>query len=263
MSDGPQPPSEPGDGPDLVPEAGDGPDLVPEPGDGPAPEGVPGPGGEGPVHRLDPDRAIAAAGGLPATELLIDTRRYQWAIGIFGLVLVIAFSIYLFATNGISSVGIPAGKNLYRFVAPLATSQLNGDVNTRPRCNPSSPNPQALNVCGDTPLVLGFFVTGSGACKRQVDTLQKVSRQFPGIQFAAVAVDASRSDAAALVRSHHWTIPVAFDRDDALGKIYGVEICPMVEIAARGGRVIDRLIGEKWLQPENLAAKVRALPSAG
>ena len=218
-------------------------------------------GGETLLPRLDPDRAVTAAGGPPTPELLIDTRRYQWAIGIFGLVLVIAFSIYLFATNGIGSVGIPPGKSLYRFVAPLATSNVNRDVNTRPRCNPADPNPEALNVCGRTPLVLAFFVTGSGDCKRQVDTVQAVSRQFPGIQFAAVAVDASRSDAAAQVRSHHWTIPIAYDRDDALGKIYGVEICPMVELAARGGRVTDRLIGDKWLHPADLAARVRRLGS--
>jgi hypothetical protein len=214
------------------------------------------------LPRLDPDRAVAAAGGPPASELLIDTRRYQWAIGIFGLALVIAFSVYLFATNGIGSVGIPAGKPLYRFVAPLATSSLNGDVNTRPHCNPGAPNPRALNVCGRTPLVLDFFVTGSGACKQQVDTLQKVSRQFPGIQFAAVAVDAGRAETAALVRSHDWTIPIAYDRGGALGKIYGVEICPMVELAARGGRVTDRLIGEKWLHPAELATRVRALGNA-
>ncbi len=211
------------------------------------------------LPRLDPDRAVAAAGGPPPTELLIDTRRYQWAIGIFGLVLVIAFSIYLFATNGISSVGIPAGKSLYRFVAPLATGDVNRDVNTHPRCHPDAPNPQALNVCGRTPLVLDFFVTGSGDCKRQVDTLQTVSRQFPGIRFAAVAVDAGRAETAALVRSHHWTIPIAYDRDDALGKIYGVEICPMVELAARGGQVTDRLIGDKWQHPADLAARVRRL----
>ena len=259
MTDPPQPPREPEEGgapeeePPLSRLDPEGEPLLPEL----------DPDVEALLPRLDPDRAVAAAGGPPPVELLIDTRRYQWAIGIFGLVLVIAFSIYLFATNGISSVGIPAGKSLYRFVAPLATSNLTGDVNTRPRCNPSTPNPKALNVCGRTPIVLDFFVTGSGACKRQVDTLQTVSRQFPAIQFAAVAVDANRSDTAKLVRSHHWTIPVAFDRDDALGKIYGVEICPMVELAAQGGRVTDRLIGEKWLQPADLAAQVRKLASSG
>jgi peroxiredoxin len=226
----------------------------PEPAPGPTPEQQ-----SALASRLDPSRAVAAAGGRPPLEPVIDTRRYQWAIGIFGLVLVIAFSVYLFASNGIVAPGIPAGKTLYRFVAPLATGKLTGDVNTRPRCDPTAPNPQALNICGRTPLVLAFFVTGSGSCKHEVDTLQTVSRQFPGIQFAAVAVDAGRSETAALVRSHHWTIPIAFDPDDALGKIYGVEICPMVELAQRGGRVIDRLIGEKWLHPADLAAKVRGL----
>ena len=36
------------------------------------------------------------------------------------------------------------------------------------------------------------------------------------------------------MRSHHWTIPVAYDRDGALGALYGVAICPLVELARRG-----------------------------
>ncbi len=72
--------------------------------------------------------------------------------------------------------------------------------------------------------MLGFFVTGSGDCQRQVDALQAVSRQFSPrrVQFAAVAVRAGRAPTAALVRSHHWTIPVAYDRDGAIGELYGV-----------------------------------------
>ena len=130
-----------------------------------------------------------------------------------------------------------------------------------PRCDPAHPNPEALNVCGRTPLVLGLFVTGSTDCKRQIDTIQAVSSQFSRreVQFAAVAVQASRARTATLVRAHHWTIPVAYDRDGALGAEYGVAICPMVQVAYRGGIVADRLIGNHWLQSANLAAKVRAI----
>jgi hypothetical protein len=182
-------------------------------------------------------------------------------IGIFGLVLVIAASIYEFAQHGVGSPGVAAGKRLHYFVAPLATSGLNNDANTSPRCDPAHPNPLGLNVCGRAPLVLAFFVTGSGSCRRQVDTLQRLSRQFAprAVQFAAIAVRAGRSETDALVRSHHWTIPVAYDRDGAIGALYSVEICPMVELAYRGGIVANRLIGEHWLNGNALAAQVRAL----
>lgn len=217
-----------------------------------------------PRHRLDPDLAAAAAGAREDERLpppVLDTRRYRWMIGIFGLILVIAFSIYEFGKHGIVSPGVPAGKRLHHFVAPLATIGPDKPANPRPRCDPAHPNPVALNVCGRTPLVLAFFATGSSACKRQVDTLQAVSPQFraDGVQFAAVAVSAGRSETARLVRRHHWTIPVAFDSAGAVGALYGVSICPIVEVARRGGIVAQRLIGEHWLSPPTLAARVRSL----
>ncbi len=222
-----------------------------------------------PRHTLDPDKAVAQAAGargepapaLPAPEPEIDPRPYRWMIGIFGLVLVIAGSIYGFAKLGVNGPGLAPGKRLHYFVAPLATAGLNGDANIKPRCDPSHPNPRALNVCGRTPLVLAFFVTGSGSCEQQVDTLQAVSRQFAptAARFAAVAVRAGRSDTAKLVRTHHWTIPIAYDRDGAIGALYGVEICPMVELARVGGTVQERLIGSRWLSVPALRARVQAL----
>jgi peroxiredoxin len=182
-------------------------------------------------------------------------------IGGFGLLLVVVISVAFLVTNGVGSPGIGPGKRIKFFVAPLATSGLNLDANTNPRCDPSHPNLSGLNVCGRTALVLAFFITGSSDCVRQVDTLQAVSERFRDrpIQFAAVAVHSSLASAAAVVRSHHWTIPVAYDRDGAVGDVYGVEICPMLELAYRGGVVADRLIGNHWLSGRVLAARVRTL----
>jgi hypothetical protein len=192
---------------------------------------------------------------------VIDTRPYRLTIGVVGLVLVVAFSAYLFATRGGQTAGIPGGKRLPLFVAPLATSGLNLDANLRPRCDPAHPNPLGLNVCGRSPIVLGLFVTGSAECRRQVDAIQSVSQRFAGsgIQFGAVAVFASRASTAALVRAHRWTIPVAYDRDGAVGNAYGVSVCPIVELAYRGGVVAQRLIGDHWLTSSALAARVRAV----
>jgi hypothetical protein len=203
---------------------------------------------------------------LPPPSPVTDTRPYRWTIGIFGLVLVVAFSVYLFVTHGAQTAGVAAGRQLPRFVAPLATSDLKRDyANTSPRCDPAHPNPQGLNVCGRAPLVLGLFVTGSSSCKRQIDVIQSVAGEFAGsgIEFAAVAVGAGRAATAALVRSHHWTIPVAYDRDGAVGALYDVEVCPMVELAYRDGVVAERLIGDHWLTSTALAARVRVLVGAG
>jgi len=220
-----------------------------------------------PPRRLDPDRAAAAAPRKeppPPPAPVIDTRRYQRMIGLFGLLLVIVVAVSFLTTRGVGTAGIPAGKRLVVFSAPLANSTLNGDANLNPPCTLAQHDPRALNVCllvGRGPLVLAFFVTGSSACEREVDAMQAVSRQLPAgaAQFAAVAVRASHRAARAAIRAHHWTIPVAYDADGAVGAAYGIEVCPIVELAYRGGVVERRLIGERWNSASALAGPVRRL----
>ncbi len=182
-------------------------------------------------------------------------------IGGFGLLLLAAFTVYQLTSHGVATAGVPAGKRLPLFVAPLAVGGPDLDANIIPRCDPAHPNPRGLNVCGRTPLVLGLFVTGSRACTREVDTIQAVAGEFSGsgVQFAAVAVGASQAQTAALVRARHWSIPIAFDRDGAIASLYGVSVCPMVELARGDGVVAQRLIGYHWLSRAALAARVRTL----
>lgn len=227
------------------------------------------------LGRLDPDRAsgrepASPDAGAPPTSgaglppPVVDARHYRLMVGIFGLVVVIAVSIYQFASNGVGTTGIPAGKRLRFFAAPLANTNLNGTPNLNPPCTLARHDPRALNICliaASRPLVLSFFVTGAAQCEHQVDALQQLSRRFPPsqVQFAAVAVDASHSSTAALIRSHHWTIPVAFDSDGSVGALYGVVVCPMAELAYRGGVVKARLIGPKWQTSAALEPQVQSL----
>jgi peroxiredoxin len=200
--------------------------------------------------------------------LAIDPRPHRWAIGVFGLVLVVAISIYQFAHHGVGTTGVPRGQRLHYFAAPLAASTLNGDANLRPPCTLARHDPRALNLCllsGRAPVVLAFVVTGSSACTRQVDALQSLSLRFPAsaVSFAAVAVHAGHAQTAALVRSHDWTIPVAYDPDGSVGSLYGVVICPMIELAYRGGIVKDRLIGDRWVTAGAIGPFVRSLLQSG
>jgi hypothetical protein len=196
---------------------------------------------------------------------VIDTRPYRRIIGGIGLGIAVVISAALFITRGVGPVGIPPGHPLHWFAAPLATSNLVGDANLVPHCNPANPDARALNVCpwlaARAPLVIGFFIASSGDCTREIDTIQTVSREFSprSVQFAAVAVRANRSSAAELVHSHHWSIPVAYDRDGAVGAVYGVQVCPLLELAYRGGLVRYRLVGDEWQDSSKLAAKVRTL----
>ena len=131
-------------------------------------------------------------------------------IGIFGLALVVAISVYQFATHGVGETGVSPGHRLHFFAAPLAATNLDGDPNAHPTCSAAHHDPRALNVClmaRRGPLVLAFFVTGAGQCVRQVSALQTLAGRFPAVQFAAVAIDGSHRATAALVRAHRWTIP--------------------------------------------------------
>jgi len=261
------PPGSGRDGP--APAPGSGRDA-PAPGSG---RDAPAPGA---LRRLDPDLASGRAHPAapreaepeltgPSKPVTVDTRRYRWMIGIFGIGLVLIASVYQFATNGVASTGIAPGHRLRWFAAPLATSTLVGDPNVSPPCTLARHDPRALNICliaAERPLVLSLFVIGSADCQHQVDVLQTLSRRYPAIQFAAVAINASRGDTAALVRSHHWTIPVAYDRDGAVGGLYGVVVCPMTELAARGGIVRDRLVGDQSQTIGELAPRVAALARA-
>ena len=218
-------------------------------------------------HRLDPDRAAAqaAARARQRSEPVIDTRPYRRMIGAIGIGIANVIVALLFITRGVGPVGITPGQRLHWFVAPLATSNLNGDANLAPRCNPAQPDTKALNVCpwlaNRAPLVIAFFFPGLSDCARQIDTIQTVSAEFrPGtVQFAAVAVRTGRSQAESLVRQHRWIIPVAYDRDGAVGSVYGVQVCPLLELAYRGGLVRYRLVGDQWQAPAALTTKVREL----
>jgi peroxiredoxin len=247
------------------------------------------PGGEGEdraldearpsLQRLDPDLAAgvhdagthdaathdALDGAAAPAAPVIDTRPYRWMIGIIGLVIVVAISVYQFASHGVGNTGVTAGHHLRDFAAPLAASNLDGDANDHPTCSAARHDPRALNVCllaRRGPLVLSFFVPGASQCVHQVSALQALAGRFPSLQFAAVAVSASHKATAALVRAHRWTIPVAYDSDGRVGALYGVAACPMVELAARGGVVRERLVGDRWQTAAALAPHLRDLAGA-
>jgi AhpC/TSA family len=216
-------------------------------------------------RRLDPERAATArrAARHPAPQV-VDTRRYQRLIGLFGLLLVIVISVTFLTSHGAGTAGVPAGKRLPEFAAPLATSTLNGAANLNPTCTEAKHDPRALNVCllvKRAPLVLAFFVTSSSGCEQQVGALQQVKARLRAgqVQFAAVAVRSSHADAARAVRRNRWTVPVAYDLDGRVGAAYGVEVCPIVELIHQGGIVFRRLIGQHWASATALEPQVRAL----
>jgi hypothetical protein len=225
------------------------------------------------LQRLDPDRAAPPPpGGVegapesrgPRGPVPISPRRYQWLAGLIGIALVVGFSIIQLLSHRAGTAGVPAGRSLASFAAPLAASSLVGDANLHPPCTEARHDPRALNTCllmHRGPLVLDFFVPGSNECVRTVDAMQAVAPRFraAGVQFAAVAVRSGPGPVRSLIRKHRWTVPVAYDRDGAVSQSDGVVVCPIIELVRRGGVVAQRLIGGHWDEPAKLAAQVQAL----
>lgn len=208
----------------------------------------------------------------PPTPLkaLVDNRRYAWMVGVLAAVLVAGFVVYALTNHrsGAGTPGVAAGQPLRYFAAPLAAFDLNGDANLSPPCTLARHDPRALNLCllaKRGPLVLDFFVTGSRACEREVDTMQALAAA-PGTRaaaYAAVAVSTGHAAAEKAVRAHGWTIPVAYDADGGVGGLYSVTACPLLELSYRGGTVATRLIGEHWIGRAALGAQVQALLRRG
>lgn len=176
---------------------------------------------------------------------------------LLAVALFLGLALLALGPHSTATVGIPAGKPLVLFAAPLAGSTLVGDANLRPPCSAARHDRRALNVClllARGPLALAFVDLRKSKCARAVSTLQALAGR--GVQVAAVAVNTGPRAASAAVQAHHWTIPVAYDRDGAVGAAYGVVICPLFELARRDGVVFERLIGNRWLSTAALGAQL-------
>ena len=172
-----------------------------------------------------------------------------WIVGV-AVVLAIAYiTLNTIRTDAPGSRGLDPGDRMPPFAAPLALSKLDGDANlatrpgqggqgTRPACQVRGPD--ILNSCQLTergPVALAFVATRSKACDQQVDALERVRRDYPGISFAAVAIRGDRGDLRDVIRRRGWTLPVGWDRDGGVANAYAVAVCPTVTFAYAGGRV--------------------------
>jgi AhpC/TSA family len=188
------------------------------------------------------------------------TSRYTWIVGVLALLALAYITLNTLGTDKPGSRGVPNGRPLPPFAAPLATSKLEGDAQVDPKKACGVRGSDILNSCQLAergPVVLAFFATRSKRCERQVDVLERVRRRFPDVGFAAVSVRGDRGEVRKLVRRRGWRMAVGYDHDGAVANAYAVAICPTITFARRGGKVADtsfELLGEAAL-----AAKVEAL----
>ena len=118
-------------------------------------------------------------------------------IGIFGLALVIAISIYQFATQRRGHApACPPGQRLHSSPRRWPPPTLTGDANLNPPCTRPSHDPRALNIC-----LCAHAAAGARLLRRRLDrrASARSTRSSscppaspPAVQFAAVAVNADQ-----------------------------------------------------------------------
>jgi hypothetical protein len=190
-----------------------------------------------------PQRGMTAG---PAPRVPLPGYGGYVALLVFAIVVAIALNTLL--SDSRHTAGLAGGQTLPPFAVPLALSSLNGEANiaTRPGQGEAGSvpacsvrGPRVLNVCElyeQGPVVLALFVDAA-SCPAVLSQMQALAPSFPGVRFAAVAIEGSRSRLRALIRSRGLTLPVGIDKDGALVALYKVESCPQLTFAYPGGVV--------------------------
>lgn len=222
---------------------------------------------------------MAEAGGGPAPgtparrpEMPRQGNRFAW---LFGILAFMGIGVLLFTTSlpnsGTGLRGLRPGVPIPDFAAPLATGNLEGDANVcqrKGRCAKQAGripacevrSAQVFNVCEARrrPLVLSFVFDKGADCTPQVDRVERMRREFPGVGFAVVFFsDKELAEVGEIVRRRGWTMPVAHTRDAAVVNLYRVGGCPTTTFVRRGGRVLETVLGP--ITEDGLRARARRL----
>ena len=195
--------------------------------------------------------------------------KYAWLVGI---VLLMGLGVLLFAetlpNQGKGLRGPEPGQRLPAFAAPTAAGDKKGDANVcqRKPCNENAGKIPACAVKGNGIVtvcptergarVMTFVVTRGTDCEPQVDRVERIMGDFPGVKFVTVLSGDSKEQAKNLALARRWRQPVAVDEDGSLVNLYGVGVCP-ITVFARDGRVRSTNVGN--LTEAELRLKTRRL----
>lgn len=193
--------------------------------------------------------------------------RYSIVVGLLFLAVIAVATINTLEGGGPGETlgldQLPARWPLPEFAVPAGASQLEGDANVaQDDCETSSlPCPDssqrtpacqidtagAIRVCDlfDKPLVISFWFSKGDGCVNQQDVVEQVFRRYRGrVGFLSLDIRDDRDTLRDLIRQQGWTMPVGYDRDGAVGSLYGVGGCPTIAYAYPGGTLQGATIGD-------------------
>ena len=113
------------------------------------------------------------------------------------------------------------------------------------------------------PVVLNFWATWCGPCRREMPELEKIYRDFSakGVQFCAVSLDRniSRTALEQFLKKGGVTLPIYRDGTGVLAKAFKVTAIPATMVFAKGGAVHYQTKGFKPGDEILLRKKIEAL----
>ena len=197
--------------------------------------------------------------------------RYTLVVGLLFLAVIVVASINMLGNGGEGETlgldRLPARWPLPQFAVPAAAGELEGDANVAqddcetsvipcpegsrraPACRVDLP--EAIRICDlfDRPLVISFWFTkGGDQCVQQQDVVERAYRRYRGrVAFLSLDIRDDRDAVRELIGQRGWTMPVGYDRDGAVGALYGVGICPTFAYVYPGGTLESAGIGELTL----------------
>lgn len=105
--------------------------------------------------------------------------------------------------------------------------------------------PVALSKLRGKVVVLDFWATWCGPCRRWLPIVAKVARETAakGVKVYAVNVRETPAQVKAFLKGAGVVIPVLLDKDGAIGNAYGAASIPLTVIVGRDGKIVKTLLG--------------------
>ena len=209
--------------------------------------------------------------------------RYSIVVGLLFLAIIAVATLNTIeGGGGGETLGLdkfPPRWPLPEFAVPAGASRLEGDANVAqddcetgevpcpesaqrtPACRIDTAG--AIRICDffKRPLVISFWFSKGDGCVDQQDVVEEVFRRYRGrVGFLSVDIRDDRNTLRNLIRQHEWTMPVGYDRDGAVGNLYGIGGCPTLAYVYPGGALQDATIGD--LSAGQLGFRVKRLLEA-
>jgi hypothetical protein len=193
--------------------------------------------------------------------------RYSIVVGLLFLAVIGVATLHTIEGGGggetLGLDKLPPRWPLPEFAVPAGASQLEGDANVAqddcetgevpcpesarriPACRIDTAG--AIRICDffKRPLVISFWFSKGDGCVDQQDVVEEVFRRYRGrVGFLSLDIRDDRDTLRNLIRQHEWTLPVGYDRDGAVGSLYGIGLCPTFAYVYPGGTLQSASIGE-------------------